>query len=171
MDKISVIADMMKISLEFDNALTNGKFCELQKYSDKFNEKISVFTKEQLTQFDKEILDLFDKLGQINTYAVSYTAKQCNQSHKDGLNTLLLFYSDKCRASMNFASEWKRLKTSLRGRVNLIAVNCKDKDHKDICNFFKIYEYPTIKYITPTKIHDYYGAMLFNEIIDTFLLV
>lgn len=170
MDKINIISDIIKISLKFDDTLQNGSFCELKKISDEFNENFKKLKKDNLL-IDEELIELFDKLSQINTFTVSRLVKNCEKSHKEGLNTLLLFYSDKCPASVRFYPEWKSLKTDLKGRVNLIAINCKNKKHENVCNFFKIHEYPTLKYVTPTKIHDYFGEMEKNEIINTFLLI
>ncbi len=171
MDKINQISDIIKISLDFDTALENGKYCDLQKYSDKLNEMNKIIREQNLSLFDKDILDLIDKLNQVNLYAIKHIAKYCKQSQKEGYNTIIFFYNDKCEESIKFFPEWKKLKSTLKGRVNLIAINCNKKEHENICNFFKIHEYPTIKYITPTKIHDYYGNMEQDQIINTFLLI
>ena len=201
MDKINLILDILKLSLEFDSLLEDSKFCDLKKCSDEINKKIIQFEhllkSTESTKFTEhiepieaikpiefeivsaEIYSILDKINKVNEYAINYFIKLCNkdnknnqnnQNNKKSKNTMILFYSDKCKYSINFFSEWEKLKEGLNGKVNMIAINCNKSNKKQICDFFKIYEYPTIKYITPTKIHDYYGEMNYGEIVSTFML-
>lgn len=171
MNKINLISDIIKISLKFDDVLKKGKFCELKKYSDELNNKLEILEKSGISDLDIEILSTIDKIKQINIYAINHVSKLLEKyNHKKSNNTLIFFYSNKCVYSRNFFPEWKNLKKTLKDKVNMIAIDCKKEDRQDICNFFNIHEYPTIKYITPTKIHDYHGNMTHDEILNTFLL-
>lgn len=90
--------------------------------------------------------------------------------YKESNNTMILFYSPDCVYCRMFYPEWKKLKLALNNKVNMIAINCKKADKQEICDYFKIDRYPTLKYVTPTKIHDYYGNMNMEEILKTFML-
>lgn len=173
MDKINLISDIIKTSMKFDDALKNNNFFELKKLSDDVNTKFKLYKSLKSNEFDKEIEGLLSKINQVNIYAVDYVNKINKNStkyDKRGHNTLILFYSDTCQASINFMNEWEELKKKLVGRVNTIAINCKTDKYRDICNFFNVSEYPSIRYTTPTKIHEYYGEMNHDEIMNTFHL-
>lgn len=184
MNKINLISDVIKISLEFDELLLNGKFNELKNKSDEFNFKLNKLKEYNMAQFDNDILSIINDINKINIYAIGSVAKNHNSynSHDNSIktnsmksnrkenNTLILFYTNRCKYSIMFFPEWKKLKTHLNGKINTIALNCENEKYTKICKYFNIYEYPTIKYVTPTKIHDYHGNMTCNEINDTFLL-
>ncbi len=74
-------------------------------------------------------------------------------------NTVIFFYKPDCEPSLTFYGEWAKLKKLHNKKYNMISINCINPKYKDICNFFKIYEYPTIKLVKPNRIDDYFGSM------------
>ena len=180
MDKINLISNILILSLEFDDLLEKNKFCDLEKCSEeiklKINEYKSISHKnKKLNNLNSEISLILDKIQKINMYAIKHFSNLCKNENKkinvnESNNTMILFYDEKCKYSTIFFPEWKKLKNTLGNKVNMIAIDCRKIENRDICKFFKIYEYPTIKYVTPTKIHEYYGDMKYEEIMDTFLL-
>lgn len=178
MDRINLLSDIIRTSLKFDTALENGKFCDLQKYSDELKSKLQNLKLTQRDNDDNEIVEFCDKIYKVNTYTIGFIekvkknnkqSKQLNNSSKHN-NTLIFFYAENCQPSANFVPEWNKIKTRVGSNVNAISINCSKSKHKEICNKFKVYEYPMIKFVTPTKVHDYYGEMNSVEILNEFLL-
>lgn len=166
MDKINLVSTIVKLSLKFDDALKNNKFCDLQKISDNIKlciRKLKITSSDTL---DTEIDKLCEKIIEVNEYAINHIMKLKNNKQTE--NILIFFYTENCQPSIDFVPEWKKLMTNLNGKVHLISVNCGK--YKSICKDFNIYEYPTVKYITPTKVHQYFGTMKAEDIMEEFLL-
>lgn len=121
----------------------------------------------QLPQFqsdtNNELLHLIEQL--FDSQSVK-TSNNCTQSDP----MLLFFYRKHCKASSDFAKEWKNIKGLIKSNIKMIAIHCDDPKYKNICERLNVYQYPTIKYINNNKILDYLGEMNSSEIIKTFNL-
>jgi hypothetical protein len=161
MNRIDLLIKIIKSSLNFDLALENSNIDEMMKYSDEYKNNLD----ELLIDHDK-LNDIFDKIGQINEYAIKYIKKV----DRKGKNTLVLFYSSKCEHSINFLVEWNILLNLFMKKINMIKLDCDNLKYIELSIKFNIKKFPTILYITPTHVHNYDGIMSSKEIIKKFLL-
>lgn len=175
MEKINLVSDIIKISLKFDHALEKEKFCDIQHLSDNLKSKLRKLKLVADGEFDESLCDLCEKLSQVNTYAINLVDKNKNlettnskssHSTKADKNILLFFYAEKCQPSVIFSKEWEALSKKINSKISTISINCTK--HPDMCKQFNIYEYPTVKYATESKIIDYYGPMTADEISKEF---
>jgi thiol-disulfide isomerase/thioredoxin len=173
MEKMNLVSDIIKISLKFDNALEKEKFCNIQHLSDKLKSKLRKLKLIIDSEFDESLCDLCEKLSQVNEYAINLVNKnikttnlKSTYSAKTNKNILLFFYAEKCQPSVIFSKEWEALSKKINNKISTISINCTK--HPDMCNQFNIYEYPTVKYATESKIIDYNGQMTADEISKEF---
>lgn len=71
-------------------------------------------------------------------------------------NVLLFFYK---------SNEHLQIIKNLKNKIKIVMVNCSKSINKKYEEFFKIYEYPTIKYVTKDHIYNYFGEIDEDDII------
>ena len=170
-DIINVISNIMKKSIQFDNALKSGHMCVLKQLSSDISKESNKL--QSLHHVNKKYLDICDKINKINEYSISYLSKQQPMVLLNNKNTLLLFYSENCLQSKQFMKEWSELQNILSNKINLLSINCDNvPKNRKICECLKV-KYtnkPIIKYVTPTKVHDYNGSLNVNDILQSLLI-
>lgn len=85
--------------------------------------------------------------------------------------TVMLFYVDWCPHCKNTMDVWEEIKQSYNfNKIHLSfnAINCDDKDNKELVKSYKIKEYPTIYLVANNKKY-YYDANLEKETFYKFL--
>lgn len=174
METIILITDIVRSSLKFDSELTKGNYENLSQISNKIKTQLQ---KLKLISFEKtNLISLCEKLYKVNEYAINYVRKSITKLIKPNSNLmtnnmLLFFYINGCEPSKRFSKEWIKLSKSHEKKIKFISFNCNENEKcKELCKKFNIYEYPTIKYITPTKVHNYYGDLTADGIIREFKL-
>lgn len=154
MDKITLIVNIVKSSILFDNDFKKGKYPNLQEY----NNMIQTYLDNLKTlSTDARLVQLCSSLHNINSHILKSMSKKTKLDKTK--NTVIFFYKPDCEPSLIFANEWVKLREQHNKKYNMIAINCDNPKYTDICNFFKIYEYPTIKLVKPYSIDDYFGSM------------
>jgi hypothetical protein len=156
------IISYVKGSLEFDNRVNKNK-----NHNNLQSLLQNLLILSQLSQYqsdeDKQLLQLVTQLHNIN---INNTSSTNDKSE----NILLFFYKTNCIPSSKFVDEWKIIKNTISKNYKMYAINCENSKYSQYCSHMNIYEYPTIKYIENTKIHNYYGNLEATEIIKTFNL-
>jgi len=171
MDQVNSIANIIKTSLSFDDALKAGKYCDLQQQNDLLKSHLqNVILLNAKNDIDKSLLDLSKQLYEINGDIIASINNSNTKVQKNAKNTLLFLYKDQCASSDQFTSEWNKLKSMVNGKVNMVAINCSKQRHAQVCEMFGTYEYPSIKYLYDNnKLHSYIGNMNANEIFATYI--
>lgn len=159
----------------FNSDLEKENFKDLNKISNKIK---TYLQKLKLTSStDSKLIKLCTDLHKVNEFAINHIKSKLKQIHyypSDNAlteNILLFFYINNCEPSKRFLNEWLKLSNMFDKKIKFISLNCENSESKEMCKKFNVYEYPTIKYITPTKIHNYYGELTANAIIENFKLV
>jgi len=175
MDKITLIVNIVRSSILFDNEFQKGNYLNLRDHNDMIKSYIKNLNTYSSNSNDDKILELCTSLYDLNFRILeltqgTYKSKEKLKLNKDK-NTIILFYKPDCIASINFIPDWNKLKAVHNNKYNMVAINCSNPKYEDVCNFFKIYEYPTIKLIKPQQINDYFGKMdatsITNDLIDS----
>lgn len=163
MDKITVITNIIRSSLLFDCDIQNNKYDMLNTY----NEKIAnLLIDLHLSPIEEEMLKLCEYIHNINNNIIDKISHRKISKLDTKKNTFIFFYKENCKYSMLFIPEWKKMKNLLDNKFNMVSINCDKIKYKNICNFFRVYEYPTIKLVTSHKIIDYFGEMNCDSIIN-----
>ena len=170
MDKIEYVIDIIKTSLSFDKTLKTKQYSDLNKLNDLLRFHLQNLILSNETSGDDDILvmiELCKNLYSLNEKVSSMIDKTI--THKNSSDkTLLFFYKPDCAPSQRFIPEWNKLLTKLQRDVKMVAVNCDDIKQQNVCKSFRIYQYPTIKYMSDGKVFDYHGDMISDQILDYF---
>jgi|SaaInlStandDraft_7_1057024.scaffolds.fasta_scaffold135766_1 thiol-disulfide isomerase/thioredoxin len=169
MDKITSIANIIKLSLEFDKSLKQFDINSLYRYRDEIKRQILLLERTDSTVMMTRALPKLDKLDKINLYAIEYVSEHLdnrkNKKFKD--NTVILFYSDTCKHAKKFIeTEWPIICNNACNFANVVVINCNDPSSSDICKNFEIKYVPTVVYVTPTDIYHYDGKMKSADILN-----
>jgi hypothetical protein len=171
MDKINSIVNIIRSSISFDNSLENGGYCELQQQNNLLKSHLqNLMILNPIDDTEKKLLKLSEHLYKINENIIDLVNGSQKHTKIDlTKNTLLFFYKEHCEPSLNFVSEWTKLKKMVNGKVNMVSINCSKSKYDNVCDSLGVYEYPTVKYLYNNKVDTYIGNMNANEIFATYL--
>lgn len=162
MKNINNILNILKISFLFDDAFKNKQYDDVKKYYHQMKEEVMKL------ENDTNIVNLFKNLDLINEHIVNMGIPKINEKFDKSKNTIIFFYSPNCAPSKKFSIEWEKIKNKLELYMNVISIDCTNPKYTEICNYFNVSNYPTVKYVRENEIVNYYDEMtadsIFNDI-------
>lgn len=78
--------------------------------------------------------------------------------------SLILFYTNWCKHSINFLPVWEKLSQVIKSnKINLIKIECSER--KDMCKQFNVKQFPTVKLFYNKSIYDFNGERSVKNLI------
>eukprot|EP01080_Neovahlkampfia_damariscottae_P003994 gene3994-7250_t len=68
---------------------------------------------------------------------------------------LINFYSPSCGYCKSFEPVLDRLSNIIKEKINVAKIDCTEKKNENVCQGFKVEEYPTIKFVLNGRVYDY----------------
>ena len=114
METLTLVTDIVRLSLKFDSDLEEGKYNVLQKTSDEIKTKLQ---KLKLVSTKAKLNELCEKVYKVNKYSMDYVNSELPKSDSVTDNVLIFFYAEKCKPSKLFVPEWEKMSEKLNGKI------------------------------------------------------
>jgi len=147
MNNTSLISNIIKLSVEFDNLLKTNNTSQLDQKNDLLKSELqNLMVLQQVQDSDslRKLVDLCSDLYNINSYVLKNLPKsrEISASPITHQELYILFHNNDTRSD-----EWTKLKQN--NQAKFIEVNCQNHDTRtrELCSKFNITKFPTIKHI------------------------